>query len=232
MAKDVIIRAEKIDKSYSIGDKKAADVVRGLSLELIRGEYAALVGPSGAGKSTLLHLLGALDRPDSGKIVLRDDGRDYDYARLSEKELSYVRSKKIGFIYQFHHLLPEFTALENVAIPAMIAGDSFATASKKALELLEATGVAHRKDHKPKELSGGEQQRAAVARALVNRPSVVLADEPTGNLDFNNSAKILDLISDLKKSYDLTFVTATHSEEVASRADRSLLIKDGKLERI
>lgn len=198
-------------------------VLRGVSLTVNRGETVAIVGASGAGKSTLLHILGALDRPTSGSVEI--EGKDIFLA--SDEELARFRNEHIGFIFQFHHLLPEFTALENVAMPALIAGKRFPEARERALQLLTDIGLADRVDQRPTELSGGEQQRVAVARALMNEPRIVLADEPSGNLDSENAENLHRLIRDLSRRKGHTFVVVTHNESLAKQADRVLRIADG-----
>lgn len=225
----VIIKAENLRKSYSIEKREELSVLNGLSVEFREGEFSAVVGPSGAGKSTLLYLLGALETPDSGEITLDVGGEKLVYSLLDDKALTAVRRDRIGFVFQFHHLLPEFTALENVMIPAMIAGKSQSKAKEIAFGLLERVGVAARSAHKPSELSGGEQQRIAMARALVNKPDLVLADEPTGNLDAKNTESVMNLIEELQREFSLTFIVATHSERIAAKADRFLELLDGNI---
>jgi lipoprotein-releasing system ATP-binding protein len=201
------------------------EVLQGVSLNIKASEVVSIVGASGAGKSTLLHILGTLDKADKGSVNI--DGTDI--GKLKEKHLSLFRNKKIGFVFQFHHLLPEFTALENVSIPAFIAGVDKAEAEAKAMELLGFLGIQNRAHHKPNELSGGEQQRVAVARALVNRPAVILADEPSGNLDSASAKELHQLFFDLRDKYRQTFVIVTHNQELADMADRKLVMKDGKI---
>ncbi len=213
-----MIVAEDIYKSY--GD---LTVLRGVSLSIEKGEIVSIVGASGAGKTTLLHILGTLDRFDKGKILI--DGRDI--SRLGDKQLSDFRNRNIGFVFQFHHLLPEFTALENVSIPAFIAAEGRREAGKKATELLSMLGLSGRLEHKPSELSGGEQQRVAVARALINDPVVVLADEPSGNLDSAASKDLHELFFDLRDRLNQSFVIVTHNESLADMANRKLTIHDG-----
>jgi len=213
-----MIVAEDIHKSYD--DLK---VLKGVSLRIGKGEIVSVVGASGAGKTTLLHILGTLDRFDRGRIMI--DGRDV--SRLGDKQLSDFRNQHIGFVFQFHHLLPEFTALENVCIPAFIAGKSRRSGEMKAKELLDLLGLADRLEHKPAELSGGEQQRVAVARALVNDPVVVLADEPSGNLDSQASRELHSLFFSLRDRFSQSFVIVTHNEILADMADRKLTIHDG-----
>ena len=213
-----MINAENIVKSF--GNLK---VLKGINLSIKKGEIVSVVGASGAGKSTLLHIIGTLDKPDSGTI--RFDERLLD--SLSDNQLSKFRNKHIGFVFQFHHLLPEFTALENVCIPAYIAGQSKAQAGKKAEKLLAYLNLMDRIDHKPSEMSGGEQQRVAVARALINDPAVVLADEPSGNLDSASAQELHNLFFNLRDTFKQTFIIVTHNNELADMADRKLVIKDG-----
>lgn len=215
-----MIRAENLNKHYG-----NLHVLRNISLEIKPAEVVAIVGASGAGKTTLLQLLGTLDRADEGKIFI--DGTDV--SSLSSKKLSAFRNKHIGFVFQFHHLLPEFTALENICLPAFIAGTSKKAAEERAMKLLDLLGVSQRAEHKPNELSGGEQQRVAVARALINSPSIILADEPSGNLDSNNAQELHKLFFDLRKELNQTFIIVTHNTELANMSDRKLLMQDGKI---
>lgn len=215
-----MIVIENLHKSYD--DLK---VLKGVDLSIKKGEIVSIVGSSGAGKSTLLHLMGTLDRADEGKIIINDENTSV----LSDKKLSTFRNKHIGFVFQFHHLLPEFTALENVCIPAFINRTPKAEAEKKAIELLDLLGLTARMHHKPSELSGGEQQRVAVCRALINSPAVVLADEPSGNLDSVSAKDLHQLFFDLRDKTNQTFVIVTHNEELANMADRKLVMKDGKI---
>ncbi|CUS95815.1 lipoprotein-releasing ABC transporter ATP-binding protein LolD [Candidatus Kryptobacter tengchongensis] len=226
--KNIVLRAENIHKIFWLGRNVKLHVLKGIDLEVKRGEIVAIVGASGAGKSTLLHILGTLDRPSEGKVYV--DG--VDVFQMSDVELAKFRNRKIGFVFQFHHLLPEFTAIENVAMPAMIAGKSFNEAKDRAYELLKEVGLADRIEHKPSELSGGEQQRVAVARALMNSPEIILADEPSGNLDSQNAEALHDLIVELNKKHGQTFIIATHNEKLAERADRIVKIVDGKIHEI
>ena len=198
-------------------------MLRGIDLDIARGEVVAIVGPSGAGKTTLLQILGTLSRPDSGSVEI--DGQSV--GDLKPAELVKLRNRKIGFVFQFHHLLPEFTALENVMIPALIARRSRAEAEKRAIELLELLGVGHRGSHKPAELSGGEQQRVAVARALMNDPAVIFADEPSGNLDSVNRESLHRLFFELRDRFGYTFVIVTHDNDLAAMSDRRIAMRDG-----
>jgi lipoprotein-releasing system ATP-binding protein len=216
-----MIIVKDIHKSY--GELK---VLKGISLSIASGEIVSIVGASGAGKSTLLHIIGTLDRPDSG--VLQISGTQTE--NLSDRKLSAFRNKNIGFVFQFHHLLPEFTALENVCIPAFIAGLGKREAENRAKKLIISLGLADRMEHKPSALSGGEQQRIAVARALINQPAVVLADEPSGNLDSVNAKELHKLFFHLREEFNQTFVIVTHNEDLAEMADRRLTIKDGIIE--
>lgn len=198
-------------------------VLRGINLEIKAGEVISIVGPSGAGKTTLLQIMGTLDRPDSGSVVI--DGTEVN--SLKERELAAFRNRHIGFVFQFHQLLPEFTAVENVMIPAFIAGVSPSGAEQRALELLELLGLQDRAQHKPNELSGGEKQRIAVARALMNRPAVILADEPSGSLDTHNKEELHRLFFELRDRLGQTFVIVTHDEGLAQLTDRTIHLKDG-----
>ncbi len=213
-----MIRIEKIEKSYG-----SLKVLKGIDLQINKGEIATIVGASGAGKSTLLHIIGALDKADKGNVWF-DNTSIY---QLNDKKMSVFRNLHIGFVFQFHHLLPEFTAIENAAMPALIAGKSKKEAELKAIKLFEILGVSERKDHKPSELSGGEQQRVAVARALINSPSVVLADEPSGNLDSENARELHNLFFSLRDKMGQTFVIVTHNQELATMSDRTVFMKDG-----
>ncbi|MBP5386814.1 MAG: ABC transporter ATP-binding protein [Prevotella sp.] len=215
-----MIDIKNITKSF--GQLK---VLKGINLHINKGEIVSIVGPSGAGKTTLLQIIGTLDRPDSGHVII--DGTDIQ--TLSSNRLSEFRNKHVGFVFQFHQLLPEFTAIENIMIPAYIAGKSTAAAKARANELLEFMGLTDRASHKPNQLSGGEKQRVAVARALVNEPSVILADEPSGSLDSRNKAELHQLFFDLRDRYGMTFIIVTHDEELASITDRTIHLKDGMI---
>jgi lipoprotein-releasing system ATP-binding protein len=223
--KRILIRAEGLHKEYPMGKDQRLHVLKGLDIEVREGEIAVIIGPSGSGKSTLLHLLGGLDRPSSGKVIVDA----HDLGLLSEDELAAFRNRSLGFVFQFHHLLPEFTALENVAMPAMIQGMKLDDAKERAVELLTEVGLAERVQHRPSELSGGEQQRVAVARALMNSPALMLADEPSGNLDEDNSQKLHQLLADLAQKRGLSFLIATHNLDLTKRAHRVLQLVDGKL---
>ena len=215
----MMIEAKGIEKSFG-----TLKVLKGIDLQVEKSEVASIMGASGAGKSTLLQILGTLSTPDSGSLVI--DGTDV--TRLSRKEISRFRNLKLGFVFQFHHLLPEFTSLENVMIPALIAGKSEKTAKDDALKLLDTMGLAERTSHKPSELSGGEQQRVAIARALVNRPAVLFADEPSGNLDSVTKSEIHNLFFRLRDELGQTIVIVTHDPELAKMCDRTLFMKDGQ----
>jgi lipoprotein-releasing system ATP-binding protein len=215
-----MISATGITKSY--GD---LHVLKGVDVLINKGEVVSIVGASGAGKSTLLHILGTLDRPDSGTVKFEDQL----ITSMNSRRLAQFRNKHVGFIFQFHNLLPEFTAIENVCIPAFIAKSNVQEAEKRAIELLQFLGLGERIYHKPAQLSGGEQQRVAVARALMNNPDVILADEPSGNLDSKNARELHQLFFTLREKYNQTFVIVTHNDELAALADRTLVMKDGHL---
>ena len=216
-----MIHLENIRKSFG-----SLQVLRGISMDVAKGEIVSIVGPSGAGKTTLLQVMGTLDKPDSGLVVI--DGTPV--GGLKERQLSDFRNRRIGFVFQFHQLLPEFTALENVMIPALIAGLSRAEAKASALDMLQFMGLADRASHKPNELSGGEKQRVAVARALINRPAVVLADEPSGSLDTHNKEELHRLFFDLRDRFGQTFVIVTHDEGLARTTDRTIHLLDGEVD--
>lgn len=222
---EIILKAESVYKTFQTTKKVKLDVLKGISLEIEKEKITIIVGASGAGKSTLLHLLGGLDRPDSGEVFYDDK----NIFKLSEDKLARFRNKNVGFVFQFHHLLPEFTALENVMIPQLIKGISLFQAKIKSESLLKTVGLTERLDHKPAELSGGEQQRVALARALANEPKIIFADEPTGNLDSLNSEEIHKLFLDLRKNLGVTFVIVTHNQNLMNLADHIYEIKDGKI---
>jgi lipoprotein-releasing system ATP-binding protein len=222
---NALLEARAIRKVYAGGDGRPLEVLRGVDLDVRRGEFVAIVGASGAGKSTLLHLLGALDAPSGGDVWL-DGSR---YADLDAAATAELRNRKVGFVFQFHHLLREFSALENVMMPLLIGGVEPRQARSRAEEVLSEVGLAGRMTHRPAELSGGEQQRCAVARALVHDPSVVLADEPSGNLDHANSERLHELFFRLAREYETAVVVVTHNRQLASRADRILWLEDGRL---
>ncbi len=213
-----MIKASNIYKSFG-----NVDVLKGVDLTINKGEIACIVGASGAGKSTLLQIIGTLDKADKGSITIDNQ----NIASLNQRKLSAFRNKKIGFVFQFHHLLPEFTALENICIPAYIAGVSKKEANEKAMQLLDYLNLTNRKDHKPSMLSGGEQQRIAVARALINNPAIILADEPSGNLDSQSAKDLHSLFFDLRDKTGQTFIIVTHNPQLAEMADRTFTMKDG-----
>lgn len=215
-----MIQIEGITKSFG-----QLQVLKGIDLNIDKGEVVSIVGPSGAGKTTLLQIIGTLDRADAGRVIINGT----DVSRMKEKELSAFRNREIGFVFQFHQLLPEFTALENVTIPAMIKGVSAHDARRQALDMLKFLGLSDRASHKPAELSGGEKQRVAVARALMNNPSVVLADEPSGSLDTKNKEELHSLFFELRDKLGQTFVIVTHDEGLASQTDRTIHMLDGRI---
>ncbi|HTP41589.1 MAG TPA: ABC transporter ATP-binding protein [Nitrospiria bacterium] len=224
-ADPVIIQAVDLQKSFPIVSGRLP-VIKGISLSIHRGELLTIVGPSGAGKSTLLHLLGGLDRPSGGRVLVNGEAIE----QLKDLELAQFRNRTIGFIFQFHHLLADFSALENVLLPQLIAGRSKSGATEKATALLTAVGLGGRLTHRPGELSGGEQQRVAVARALALDPPIILADEPTGNLDTHTSDDVFGLLKGLCREHSLTLVMVTHNEKLAAQADRIIKLVDGKIE--
>lgn len=215
-----MIRVEHLNKSYG-----SLQVLHDVDLSITQGEVVSIVGASGAGKTTLLQLLGTLDHPDSGKILYDD----VDVTKLNDRDLARFRNRHIGFVFQFHNLLPEFTALENVCLPALIAGKGMKEAVEEAMPLLQFLNVEARASHKPAQLSGGEQQRFAVARALINKPTVVLADEPSGNLDTHHANELHDLFFRLRDQYSQTFVIVTHNTALAQKSDRQIVLSDGRV---
>ena len=215
-----MIKAIQIQKSYG-----PLQVLKGVDLQVEKGELVSIVGASGAGKSTLLHIIGTLDKPDAGEVIMND----IRLSGLNEKELAHFRNKHIGFVFQFHHLLPEFTALENVCIPGFIAKTKESVVNNRAKELLDFLGLKDRLEHKPGQLSGGEQQRVAVARALINSPGVILADEPSGSLDTHNAKELHNLFFRLRTEMQQTFIMVTHDEDLANMADRKIVMQDGKM---
>lgn len=216
-----MIDLKNIRKSFG-----SLEVLKGIDLHIDKGEVVSIVGPSGAGKTTLLQIMGTLDRPDSGSVVVDS----VDVSSLKQKKLSDFRNLHVGFVFQFHQLLPEFTAIENIMIPAFIAGKSPKEAKQRAMELLDFMALSDRATHKPNELSGGEKQRVAVARALVNNPAVILADEPSGSLDTKNKTELHQLFFDLRDKFGQTFVIVTHDEQLASITDRTIHMRDGRIE--
>lgn len=220
---NTILSCENIYRSFEKANTKKLEILKGISLSIEFKKISIIVGASGAGKSTLMHILGGLDRPDSGKVLIED----VDIFKLSDDQLARYRGKKIGFVFQFHHLLPEFTAIENVNIPQMILGKPLKEINERSNYLLEIVGLKDRLEHKPAELSGGEQQRVAVARALANNPILILADEPTGNLDSVNSQMIHEMFIELRDKLDQTFLIVTHNSELVKIADNILEMKDG-----
>ena len=220
---NIVLEAKNISKSFTDG-KTTVEVIKDLSLQVKAGEFVSIVGSSGSGKSTLLHVLGGLDGPTEGEVFL--NGKRFD--TLGEAERGYLRNQHLGFVYQFHHLLPEFTALENVAMPLMLrAGTTYKQSKEQAEYLLNRVGLSHRMTHKPGELSGGERQRVALARALVAKPELMLADEPTGNLDRKNAVKIFELLSELRSEFNMAMLIVTHDEQLAQAGDSILHMQDG-----
>jgi ABC-type lipoprotein export system ATPase subunit len=221
---ELFLSARALVKTYAMG-RRTLDVLRGVDLTVARGEFLALRGASGAGKSTLLHLIGGLDSPNAGEIFFKNQ----NLAKFSESDLTQFRNRSVGFVFQAYHLLPELTALENVCLPARVARTSAAQTEKRGSELLTRVGLKNRVDHKPSELSGGEQQRVAIARALVNEPELLLADEPTGNLDSKTGGEIIELLKNLCAEKNMTLVIATHDAKVAAHAQRVIELADGRI---
>jgi len=220
-----VLKAFNIKKSFNIGTAAQVDVLMGIDLEIREGEIIAIIGPSGVGKSTFLHIIGGLDKPTEGKVEI--DGENiYSY---NDVELAQIRNKTIGFVFQAHHLLPEFSAFENVMLPGMIAGNNSEELKQKSLRLFKSVGLAGRATHRPSELSGGELQRIAVARALINNPRLLLADEPSGNLDPKTAESLHDLLWNLSRELNKTMILVTHNTELAARADRIIELYDGKI---
>ena len=215
-----MLSAKNIHKKYG-----TVEVLKGVDITIDNGEIVSIVGPSGSGKSTLLHILGTLDRPDSGDVFLHNQR----VTGLKGDQMALFRNRHIGFVFQFHHLLPEFSALENVCIPGWLLGTKKAAVKARAQELLNGLNLGHRMENKPSQLSGGEQQRVAVARALINQPAIIFADEPTGNLDTANAKELHQLFFDLRKQFNQTFLIVTHNEDLAALSDRTLTMKDGKM---
>jgi len=221
---NIILSSRKLSKSYIDGAAKI-DVLHDVDLSIAKGDRVSIIGPSGSGKSTLLHLLGGLDKPSSGEVCVDE----INWQKINEKQRCQLRNQSLGFIYQFHHLLPEFTALENVAMPLLLAGLAVKHAEKKAQEMLDHVGLSPRVSHKPAQLSGGERQRVAIARALVHQPQCVLADEPTGNLDQTTAAKVFDLMLELNREMNTALVIVTHDQQLARRMDRVMVLHEGAL---
>jgi len=223
--RSILLTGENICKEYPMGKNQPLQVLKGVDIEIRRGEFVVIVGPSGSGKSTLLHILGALDRPTSGLVMLGEQ----NIFTFSDEQLATFSNRSLGFIFQFHHLLPEFSALENVCMPALISGKKMNDAISRAKILLEQVGLMERAHHKPNELSGGEQQRIAVARAFMNNPHLILADEPSGNLDEENGLNLHKLLVHLSEVFGITFIVATHNFDLTRRANRVFRLSDGKL---
>ena len=221
----VVLKCDNVSKSYKDGQLNV-NVLNQLRLEVLEGQSVSIIGSSGSGKSTLMHILGGLDKPTSGSVVLMGQ----DLSQLGQKQLGLLRNQYLGFVYQFHHLLPEFSALENVMMPLLIGKMKKAEAEQRAVEMLEKAGLKKRIQHRPSALSGGERQRAAIARALVTRPKCLLADEPTGNLDRKNAQNVLDMMLDLKSELNTSLIVVTHDDELAVRFERVMLMHDGRLE--
>jgi putative ABC transport system ATP-binding protein len=226
---DVLFKIEKLNKVFTLSKKEKVHALRDINLEIRRGEYLSIMGPSGSGKSTLFNMIGALDKPTSGKVTV--DGK-INLAQLSRRELAYFRGKHIGYVFQAYNLLPAYSAINNVTMPLVFSGYSDEEAEARAKEVLTEVGLGHRMTHRPDELSGGQQQRVAVARALANRPAIILADEPTANLDQVTGLDIIKLLSRLSKDYGVTVVTATHDHKMLDLSDRIVWIKDGGIDKV
>jgi len=226
--KDVIVRARDVKKIYKADSPLPVHALRGISMEIYKGEYLAIMGPSGSGKSTFFNAIGGLDRPTSGQVYIDE----VDIAQLDAKELAWLRCRKIGYIFQSYNLIPVMTAMENVMLPMTFAGTSADEARHKAFELLKLVGLEHRPDNKPSELSGGQQQRVAIARSLANDPAIILADEPTANLDSKTGMEVIELMTRLKEEKGVTVISATHDHEMLAISDRVLWIKDGTVDRV
>ena len=224
---DVIVKTEKITKVYRLGDEEVC-ALRGISMEVYRGEYLSIMGPSGSGKSTLFNMVGGLDVPSSGEVLLEN----HRLSRLNARQLAAIRCHKMGYIFQSFNLISTMTALENVAIARIFAGAAPAQANAEAAQVLQQVGLGHRLRHLPGEVSGGQQQRIAIARALVNKPAIILADEPTGNLDLKTGEEIIGLLDELKHTYNITIITATHDLKMLKTSDRVVWIRDGQIDRI
>jgi lipoprotein-releasing system ATP-binding protein len=224
-----ILIAKNISKSFTNKANEISEVLKNISFEIEKGKITSIMGASGVGKSTLLYILGTLEKPDNGSIHLNIQDKEFEYSKLSDKELTNIRNKHIGFIFQFHHLLPEFSVLENIMLPALILGTNNKIAEENAFNLMQSIGTGHIKNKKPSEISGGEQQRAAIARALINSPDIIFADEPTGNLDSQNANSAIELIKSINIEKNITFLIATHSEQVAAQSHSILKMKDGNI---
>jgi lipoprotein-releasing system ATP-binding protein len=225
-----IITATNINKSFYINKAQTNQVLHNISINIEKGKITTLMGASGVGKSTLLYILGTLENADTGEVTLDVNKNKYQYSKCNDKEISKIRNKHIGFVFQFHHLLPEFNALENILVPGLIMGKNKIELEKKAMYIMEQFSIINIKNQKPSELSGGEQQRTAIARALINDPEIIFADEPTGNLDSNNTEKVIQLIKQINSDLKTTFLIATHNEHIASVSDKTIRMKDGKIE--
>ena len=230
MSKDMnIITATNINKSFSVNKKQTNHILHNISIAIAREKITSIMGASGVGKSTLLYILGTLENADTGEIILEVGNNNFLYSKCNDIEISKIRGKHIGFVFQFHHLLPEFTAFENIIVPGLIMKNNKTELEKKAMELMEKFSLLNIKNQKPSELSGGEQQRTAIARALINDPDIIFADEPTGNLDSVNADNVIKLIKRINLELKTTFVIATHSEQVASASDIIIRMKDGMI---